>query len=112
MDLEQVIMTFQIWRLLTENSDNDQNRSDHDVQNIVNSCPFEVLFGEEIGVTGNSLIKVNQTETDIECPDCAVVTGKYDYCADDAEQNVKDVVRSRSAGGTFTGRDDETQNAD
>jgi hypothetical protein len=97
--------------LPSESADQHQQDSDHDMQNIVNPRPFEMLFGEETQIARYGLVDVNQTETGVERFDGhRVIAQNYDG-ADEAENYVKDIVRGRAAHSTFVRWNDETENS-
>ena len=58
---------------------------------------MKMLFGKPIHKTCNSLIKVNQAETDVETANKIFAFGQHERQADKTENDVKDIIGRRVA---------------
>jgi hypothetical protein len=81
------------------------------VQNIINSCPEEVLFWSEIQVTCQGLVQIDEPKSSIENFNESLSIGPDGYDTKHTENNVEDVIRRRATGETLFRRYKKSRDA-
>jgi hypothetical protein len=95
--------------LASGETDHNQRHADRDVENVVDTCPFEQSLGKQAEIAGHGLIEVNQAESDVEDLDRRQVIAHNDDRADHTEGYVENVVRGGAAGRTFMRGDNKSE---
>lgn len=88
--------------------DNDEAQADSDVYRVVDFGPSKLRLREQVSVTSDCLVKINEPERDIEGFCLPLTARQRDDEANDAKGDVKEVVKRGSAGQTLLRREQES----
>ena len=82
----------------------DEQKPYDDMQNIINCSPKKMLHGWKMQITRQRLVKIDQPESGIKETYQPLFPGPQNKQTDHPKEDMKDIVRPRSAGETLLGR--------
>jgi len=82
------------------------------VQHVVNECPVEILDRRQPEYTGHRLVKIDQSEPEVEQARQHVAVGHHEHETERAEEDVEQVVRRRSTRKTVPLRNEKPGDTD